>query len=233
MTGAREPKQSQAGYILGGRPECSGWTLKSENEEEKKHIRNLELPYTVANLVNRLDLSICAPTPRRKSIVTRYMHMPQKAIIWRFVGMHRECKISHVNYINTYLCFAFTILDSIWHWQERERQMKEPEMCILSTILDEVQHPQYMSNNLSIRAWWLVLLPVSGFMAAMQSCPDNPLPTNGIDILATLLQVLFEGITLQARERFRPQIEGDGSQSKQRVWRRFPVVIMKNQNVDE
>lgn len=109
------------------------------------------------------------PAIRARPKMTRLsmvLYNRTKNSIWRFVGMHRECKISHVNCINTYLCFAFTILDSIWHWQER--QMKEPEMCILSTILDEVQHPQYMSNNLSIRAWWLVLLPVSGFMAAMQ-----------------------------------------------------------------
>ncbi|KAJ4465499.1 hypothetical protein C8J55DRAFT_493400 [Lentinula edodes] len=146
MTVAREPKQSQAGYILGGRPECSGWTLKSENEEEKKHIRNLELPYTVANLVNRLDLCICAPTPRRKSIVTRYMHMPQKAI---------TCPII-------------------------------------------------------VRAEGIVGLYFFRDLESWLQCN-----------------------ALQARGRFMPQIEGDGSQSKQRGWRRFPVVMIEHQNVDE
>ncbi|KAJ3889716.1 hypothetical protein GG344DRAFT_66886 [Lentinula edodes] len=174
MTGAREPKQSQAGYILGSRPECSGWTLKSENEEEKKYIRNLGLPYTVANLVNRLDLSICAPTPRRKS-VTRYMHMPQKAIPTQNDSSFNGLTIA------------------------RKTAFGDSWACI---------------GNARYRITCPIIVRAEGIV--------------GLYFFRDLESWLQ--YALQARGRFMPQIEGDGSQSKQRGWRRFPVVMIEHQN---
>ncbi|KAJ3914497.1 hypothetical protein F5877DRAFT_70671 [Lentinula edodes] len=155
MTRAREPKESQAGYILGGRPECSGWTLKSENEEEKKDSRNLELPYTVANLVNRLDLSICAPTPRRI-----HAYAP-KGYVRVACDFHPAIKARP----------KMTRLSMVLQSHEKQHL----------AIRGECKISHYMPNNRSSRGnCGLVLLPGSGIMAAMQ-CIAGPGTFYGTD----------------------------------------------------